>query len=333
MDSGDLPSVSALVRLRLLVEDARRRVGDTSAAGRHLALIALDGACEFALWLASREHDVPVRERAGVPELYGAVKGGLPGWEVRGWRGVSQMHQARNVAQHAGAALDAGQLPSWADATIAFIDSLCVAAFGTRLEEILLALAVRDQSLRTQLRWSEEQLEEDPARSFLLSVGAFDEARTRWRTQHSALVFASARGDSASVAEPPAPMQDVDEFLEVQPFAGDFGEYTWLRRAHQELEQWGWLPDAQEARRALMFVSGWIVRWEIFDQGYPVDRWETHREGVGPPITGDGASTSIVGGQVDLLAEVPGRPAPQHCRGGTRGCTRPRQVALGHRIG
>jgi hypothetical protein len=125
MSTTDLPTASALVRLRLLTEDARRRADDISEAGRHLAVVALDGACEYALWLASREHTVPVKERASVPDLYSAVKEALAGWQVRGWRAVNQMHQARNVAQHAGVALDADQLPSWADATTAFIDSLC----------------------------------------------------------------------------------------------------------------------------------------------------------------------------------------------------------------
>jgi hypothetical protein len=309
VDSLDLPTASALVRLRLLAEDARRRADDTSAAGGHLALVALDGACEYALWLASRERGVPVKERAGVPELYSAVKRALEDWQVRGWRGVSQMHQARNVAQHAGIALDAAQLPNWADATIAFIDSLCVAAFGTRVEEIVLADAVRDQSLRTQLRWSEEQLLEDPGRSFLFAVRAFDEARRRWRTQRSAPVFAPSPGGSPSFPDSTPPPHEVDEFLEVQPFAGDFGEYIWLRRAREELEQTGWPPDAQEARRALVFVSAWIVRWEIFDKGYPADRWEAHREGIEPPVSGDGTTPSIIGTQVELLPPVPGRPA------------------------
>ena len=241
-DPLDLPTASALVRLRLLTEDARRRVDDTSEAGRHLALVALDGACEYALWLASREHTVPVKERAGVPDLYSAVKGALPGWQVTGWPGVSQMHQARNVAQHAGIALDADQLPNWADATLAFIDSLCLAAFGTGLVEIVLADAVRDQSLRTQLQWSEEQVVENPGQSFSLAVGAFDDARTRWRTQRNAPVFAPSPGGYPPHPGFAPPLHDVDEFLEVPPFAGDPGEYTWLRRARQEHEQAGWLP-------------------------------------------------------------------------------------------
>ena len=297
------------MRLRLLAEDARRRVDDTSEAGRHLALIALDGACEYALWLASREHTVPVKERAGVPDLYSAVKGALPGWQVRGWPGVSQMHQARNVAQHAGVAQDAGQLPNWADATIAFIDSMSLAAFGTGLGEIMLAAAVRDASLRTQLRWSEEQVSENPGRSFSLALDAFDEARNRWRAQRDSPVFAASPGGDPPAPDLTAPQQDVDDFLEVQPFAGDPSQYTWLRRARQEHERAGWLPNADEARRALLFVTGWIVRWEIFDLGYPVDRWDAHREAIEPPFTGDGTRPEIIGTQVEFLPDVPGRPA------------------------
>lgn len=49
--SQDFPSVAALIRLGVLAEDARRRATtDTSEAGRHLALIGLDGACEYAIF-------------------------------------------------------------------------------------------------------------------------------------------------------------------------------------------------------------------------------------------------------------------------------------------
>jgi hypothetical protein len=243
-----------------------------------------------------------------LPELYGAVKAALTSWQVRAWPGVSQMHQARNVAQHAGVAQDAGQLPNWADATVAFIDSLCVAAFGIRLTEIVLAEAVHDPGLHTQLRWSEEQLEDNPGQSFSLAVNAFDSARMRWRQQRDAPVFApSPAGDPPALgfASPP---REVDDFLDIQPFASDPGEYTWLRRARQEHERTGWLPSAEEARRALLFVTGWIVRWEIFDRGYPARRWEAHREAIQPPVTGAGTTPEVIGAQVELLPDIPGRP-------------------------
>jgi hypothetical protein len=71
----DLPTVSALVRLRMLAEDARRRAEDTSEAGRHLALIALDGACEYALWLAARTTGVTFKnDRPTLNDMYSAVK-------------------------------------------------------------------------------------------------------------------------------------------------------------------------------------------------------------------------------------------------------------------
>lgn len=266
-----------------------------------------------------------------LPELYSAVKAALPGWQVRGWPGVSQMHQARNVAQHAGVAQDAGQLPNWADATIAFIDSMCLAAFGTGLGEIMLAAAVRDASLRTQLRWSEEQVSENPGRSFSLALGAFDEARNRWRAQRDSPVFAPSPGGDPPAPDLTAPQQDVDDFLEVQPFAGDPSQYTWLRRARQEHERAGWLPNADEARRALLFVTGWIVRWEIFDLGYPVDRWDAHREAIEPTVHGrrHAAGDHRHAGRVP--ARRTGTPCPQRdlCRVGQRPGSR--SIALGHR--
>jgi len=289
-DPLDLPTAQALVRLRRLTEEAKRCASDTSQAGRHLALIALDGACEYALWLASRHRAVRVKERAGVPDLYTAIREALPDWKVRGWAGVSQMHHARNVAQHAGAESDASQLPTWRDATIAFIDSLCLVAFGTPVAEILLADAVRDASLRQQLQWSEERLAESPAQSFSVAVDAFDDARSRWRTQRNSTVVGPPPSRYPHGPGLSPPLHDVEDFLEVQPFAGDAGEYTWLRRARQEHERARWLPGQEEARRALLFVTGWIVRWEIFDHGYPTERWEAHREAIQPPLRGDGTT-------------------------------------------
>jgi hypothetical protein len=140
-------------------------------------------------------------------------------------------------------------------------------------------------------------------------VGAFDQARQRWRAQRESPVFAPSPGGYPPAPDLTRPLADVDDFLEVQPFAGDPGEYTWLRRAREEHERAGWLPSAEEARRALLFVTGWIVRWEIFDSGYPVDRWEAHREGIQPPVVGDGTTLEIIGAQVEFLPDVSGQPA------------------------
>jgi hypothetical protein len=59
----------------------------------------------------------------------------------------------------------------------------------------------------------------------------------------------------------------------------------------------------------LLFVTTWIVRWEIFDQGYPEDRWEEHRESIEPPVADDGTNITIRGSHTELLHEVPGQGA------------------------
>lgn len=154
----DLPTAQSLVRLRLLAEDAARRASDISEAGRHQALVALDGACEHALWLAARQDDIPLtqKQRSGLPALHSAIIEHRPGWLLKGWSGVNQMHEARNGAQHAGVAPDVQQLVAWADAALGFIDSLCVAAFNTKLQDVVLASAVRDPELRALLTGAEK---------------------------------------------------------------------------------------------------------------------------------------------------------------------------------
>lgn len=305
-ESLDFPSSEALVRLRILTEDALRRAEDTSEVGRHQALIALDGACEYALWLASHARGVTGNEKTTLTDLYSKLKQAFPEpeWKVRGWEGVSQMHQARNVAQHAGVAPEAAQLPGWADATRAFIDSLCVAAFRTPLSGISLCLAVRDPELRSEVRKSEELLGEDPVGSFVLAIAAFDQARQRWRSQQEVSVDGALRSLFG-----PLPVNEVEGLLEVQHFAGDVGEYAWLTRARWEYENADWSPPQQEARRALVFVSGWIVRWETFNLGYPVDQWHAYHDTIEPPHTGESKDCQIIGSEVELVPDIPGRTA------------------------
>lgn len=313
----DLPTAQSLVRLRLLTEDAARRVDDISEAGRHQALIALDGACEYALWLAVRQAGVRLKrdQRAGVPTLHRAVAEQRPVWALLGWPGVNQMHEARNAAQHAGVAPDREQLPAWRDAALAFIDSLCVAAFNSPVADIVLASAVRDPELRVMLTHAERTVD-DTRQSFSASAMAFNVARGRWRVQRlSALAVPSPGGYEPILASEEAfvineltgAVRGLEDVLEVQPFAGDLSEYVWFRRALGERASSGWTPTAEDARRALVFVAGW--RWEIFTLGYHDDRWEAHREGIEPPRVGDGATITITGAQADLIPEASAQPA------------------------
>lgn len=316
----DLPTAQSLVRLRLLAEDAARRASDISEAGRHQALVALDGACEHALWLAARHDGIRLtqRQQSGLPALHSATVEHRPGWTLKGWSGVNQMHQARNSAQHAGVAPDVQQLVAWADAAIGFINSLCVAAFNTQLKDIVLASAVRDPGLRALLTRAEGSVADDTRQSFSAAEQAFGIARACWRTQRNAAVPATsptyvepilASDQSLMIGNLTEAVASLEDWLEVQPFAGNLSEYIWFRRVGRERALAGWVPDMGEARRALVFAVGWIVRWEIFTFGYPEERWRDYREGIEPPSHRDASSVTITGGQTNMTLEAPGQPA------------------------
>lgn len=302
----EMPTAQALVRLRFLMEGAERLAGDASPAGQHQALIALDGVCEFALWLALNERGVVHSERDGLPELHSKFLKAT-GVKLPGWTTVNQMHRARNAAQHAGVAFSAENLPAWQDSGKAFVNALCVDVFGTELGDILLADAVRDAGIRRSLQLAEGQLQQDPSESLRLTREVFDTARSLWRAQLHARVLPLYQqpiewNSQLAVHEP------IDEFQELQPFASDIGEYVWFWRAGQELDLAGWEPDTEDARRALVFVTSWIVRWEIFALGYPDMEWAAHRESIEPPSTGEGDLARIIGVDMDILPGVPGRP-------------------------
>jgi hypothetical protein len=306
----DLSTAEALVRLRLLTGAAERLVDDTSPAGQHQALIALDGVCEYALWLALNERGIQPKFRDGLPDLYSKFAEAT-GLRSPGWRVVGQMHQARNLAQHSGVAAGVKELPDWREATLAFIDAICVEVFATRLADISLADAVRDPALRQSLQGAEEQMQTAPAASLQLIRDAFSTARDSWRTQlHTRVLPLFPVSQQLEVAPSPS-AGPADEFQELEPFASDLGEYLWFWRVGQELDLAGWEPSVEDARRALGFVTGWIVRWEIFVLGYPDEEWAAHRESIGPPILGDGTTVQITGAETEVLPEVPGRP-PRH---------------------
>jgi hypothetical protein len=121
------------------------------------------------------------------------------------------------------------------------------------------------------------------------------------------------RSPAFGMLDPVVPEGDrLADFLEVVPFAGDLGEYSWFLAARRQQQETGWAPDFADSRRALVFVSGWIVRWEVFDLGYQQDRWEAHLENLAPPAVGDGTKTEIIEAQALLTREIPGHPARYH---------------------
>jgi len=155
------------------------------------------------------------------------------------------------------------------------------------------------------------------SQSFSASAMAFNIARERWRGQRFAALAALSPGgyeptlaseEALVINELARAVQGLEEVLEVQPFAGDLSEYLWFRRALSERASAGWTPTTRDARRAVVFVTGWVVRWEIFPLGYADDRWEAHRENIEPPHVGDGTTITITGA-ADLIPEMSAQPA------------------------
>jgi hypothetical protein len=322
----DLPRARSLVRLQFALEHAVRLARDLSEPGAHIAIVALDGAVEHALWLVERAYGAQLPQDARRDQLVRRVHEALANargepWEPAGADSVDQLHRARNDAQHAALRFDTSQLPDWSTAAQAFIDGLITAAFGHALSDVTLADTVREPALTDLMRRAERDIDRDEpdAGAFLLICAAFDEARRRWRDQlghahgqATAELALLAQRPAMGMLDPVVRQEDrLADFLEVAPFAGDLGEYTSFLAARRQ-QQSGWTPEPADTRRALLFVGGWIVRWEVFNLGYPLERWEAHLESLAPPVVGDGSKTEIIEHQAFLSAEFPGHPARCH---------------------
>lgn len=298
----DLPTASALARLRLFLDDARGRAGDLSEPGRHLALIALDGVVEYALWLVAQTIGAKTKkQRPDFGELQDAVRDVLQSaeqpWTGAGRAGVDQLRRARNDAQHAAVVPDDRQMAVWSDATQAYVDSLIHAAFGIGVGDLVLALAVRDRELRERLVSAERALDAGSADiAFSQSWISFELAVARWRAVRSGSPVPLPDRTASYLPGPEDPMlgrlANLESIADVQPFAPDMGEYVTLAAARAQQEH-GWIPDAEDARRAMRFAIGWIVRWEAFERGYPVDRWAAWAEAIEPPIDASHDGPSI----------------------------------------
>ncbi len=324
MATTDLPTARALVRLRFALEHATALARDPSEPAAHTAIVALDGVVEHALWLAARAYGSELKQSANRHDLLNKVRQALAAagkpWQSAGTASVDQLHRARNDAQHAAVQFDPAQLPDWSTGASAFIDGLVAAAFGRPLSDVTLADAVRGPGLADLLRRAEQDIElpESDAAAFLLICAAFDEARRRWREQQThvygqrnELMFQSELPALGMLERDVSQHERLADFLEVVPFASDLGEYSWFLATRRQ-QKYGWTPEPADSRRALVFVSGWVVRWEVFDRGYPLERWQEHFESVAPPLVGDGSTTEIIGGEALLTSEDPGRPARCH---------------------
>jgi hypothetical protein len=289
-------ALAGLVRLRAMLERALREAKDSSEPSRQIALVTLDGACEYAIRFSAHHRGLALKPHAGFHEGIREVQK-LPGWKSTGpsgLRGVIELHEARNQVQHMGLLPDRELMSNWVMDAEVFIYELVKVAFDFQLGDAMLAEAIRDPDLRTSLSEAERALNADDAtRAFLITDQAFLKARERWREQHGqARREDSGVGVSSAVRFPATPSDPLDH-LEVQVFATDMSRYTQLLTTRRHLEIGGPEPDEVEARSAMLFVFDWIISWEVFDTGYPAERYTEHWKSVGSPQLDDGGPPRI----------------------------------------
>src|SRR4051794_20297248 len=149
-----------LVRLRLLLAGALAAATDQTPIGRHVSVVFLDGVTELALHLAADEVGIDVTPRQGLEDVYALLAAELgSAWDRKWWRGVREMHRARNNLQHHGVLPDAQHLPMWAAEADRFVHSLVTATFDADLTTVRAADAVIDQDLRRQLAQAEAAID------------------------------------------------------------------------------------------------------------------------------------------------------------------------------
>jgi hypothetical protein len=291
----DHHSLADLVRLRSMLERANLLAADLSPEGRHFAVIALDGVVEYAMGIAATHRQVELSQSAGFHKTINKLVECLgANWQRPVRKGVIQLHEARNSAQHGGAPPDQSLVPGWTDEVDAFVNSLVLEAFGVVLERVLLADAIEREDLRELVTEAERAIADgQPERGFDIAYSALMAVRRLWHEQqqdaygHMPLP-GMFEGDPRHVD----PGSRGADYADVGVFAADLGEYHWLI-ATRRLQVDNMPPNLEDARRALQFAYHWILRWQAFDARYPRERWRAHFETLEPPVFGEGRTPGI----------------------------------------
>jgi hypothetical protein len=282
-----------LSRLRALLNDARRRAGDESELGLHLAIVAIDGIGELAIGLCVQHLGVAVKPKEGVPGRLRAVTDALA-IAPPGKKGYVELHRARNAVQHEGTLPGADQVPLWLLETERLIDALIKSAFGAGLDQVRSSDGVSDASLRSLLKQAEDSLAEgDSAGSFKASWDALETARRQFRKKSgfhpaSPELGGSARsiiGQDRDLKTLLGEVRKLADQVEISAFTVEPGEWLWFKQRNGEIFR-GLQPSAPDAGRAFAFVLSWILWYESYISRHGVDRWEQLREEESAPVTG-----------------------------------------------
>jgi hypothetical protein len=182
---------------------------------------------------------------------------------------------------------DRDLMSTWTLDARAFIGELVKMAFDVELGDVMLADAIRHEKLRGLLSEAERQLNAGDSRAaFKYADGALYEARQLWLVQQD-----YAR--RAPLPHEPVAGDAVD-LLEVQAFTSDIAGYTRLLTTRRHVETGGPEPDVAEARSTLLFAFDWILRWEVFKEGYPIERYVEFWDTLRSPQLDDGGPPRLV---------------------------------------
>lgn len=277
-----------LSRLRIMLAEAQSRIADQSALGQHLAIVGADGVGELAIGICAHKRGV-YRPFKPLPVTLTALLEDLSTNDAPGAQGFTELHVARNQAQHQGILPAPDQLPRWIDETTALCTFLVLRCFGVELGGVGSAAAVREERLARLLDEAEEAIETgNTTLAFKLSWQAVQGGLAVFR-RHTGLGGGSRRATSGrKVGDELRNMEDeiasISRQLELSLFASEAGEWMWFEQRHGESAN-GLEPSVGEARRGLVFALGWVLRMESYVARHGPDRWERwnrHRA----PVTG-----------------------------------------------
>jgi hypothetical protein len=271
--------IELVVSLRLLLDDALRRAADTTTLGLHVSVLLLDGACERALAVACDRCRITIKKTDGLADLHSKLVPQLSGWKQDCWTAVRQLHEARNLVQHHGVRPDAAHLPAWSSAVRTYVRSLVQASFGLDVTEATLADAIYDRELRDMFLGAEKaMMAGDAAEAFQFALSTFNSAEERWSRERAAAIgaepSASPTWPQFQATGPPSPTLGLTR---ISAFTDNSSEWIWLQGTRKASNQ-GVPIRAEDARRAMTFVWGWVIRWQSFSQGYDptrVERWRS----------------------------------------------------------
>jgi hypothetical protein len=292
-ESLDPSAAQRLSRLRALLADARRRAGDESELGLHLAILAIDGIGELAIGLCIEHLGIRVKPTDGVPARLSRLLAELK-ITPPGTKGYGELHKVRNLVQHEGVLPQPEQLPRWLAETEQLADAIVKATFGIGLNEAWSARGVSDARLRSLLEEAERALDRGEAEeSFDTSWRAFEEARRRFRQQtglsdptiffgrgHQSIIGMD-RDLTALLDE----VRSLTEQVEISAFTAEPGEWLWFKQRNGEKGR-GLPVDVADAGRAFVFVLAWVLWFESYIARHGVDRWEQWRKEQRAPETG-----------------------------------------------